>query len=250
MLVICSVLAAFIAPTSDRFYSNYVIWILPAFVIWSFNGAGILDGFRMSGVSGVSGSIPYVISAITLVVTSDASDFVAGKQLGAAFTIGQIITVSIHFISLRVAGCHVQFVSPRRSGIARAAIDGTALLASTIPGQLYFRTQLLICDLYLDPASTASFIYVKQIIAAFAQVIGFVRRVEFPNLVTALATHQHDRFRVMMTEQRHGTLISTFGSIFLLIIGLTLAMIRGRNLRRSLFQLQSTHRWFLQALSY
>src|SRR5690606_30479576 len=98
----------------------------------------------------------------------------AGAVLGAAFSAGYLLTVLVQLLALKLAGWGMRFENPRWAGIVSAGCDGLALLGGNLPGQAYFRVQLLISSAWLGPAPTALFIYVKQIVTAVIQLISFV----------------------------------------------------------------------------
>ncbi|WP_162792489.1 hypothetical protein [Novosphingobium sp. P6W] len=208
IMVIISIIFYALIYSMDEFSRNYAIFAAPAFVVWSFNGAGLLDGLKLSGISGISGSIAYIASASALLLTQHVSLPMAGAVLGAAFSAGYILTVCVQVVALHASGWTVQFRRPTRVGISVAAHDGFALLGSTLPGQFYFRGQLLLCSAWLGPVPTAILVYVKQIIAAATQLIGFIRRVEFPALVARLSSDSNNPIATIMNAQRLGTWLS------------------------------------------
>ena len=169
------------------FSRNYLIWSLPAMVLWAFNAAGFLDGLQKSGVSGLTGSIAYVASAVALFLARDLSPASAGAWTGAAFSIGYALTIIAQFAALAASGWRPAWAVPSNTGIRQAFIEEGSMLAGLLPGQLYFRAQLAIAALFLGHNATAVLVYAKQIVGAASQIAGFARRVEFPRLVQAVA---------------------------------------------------------------
>lgn len=225
LAVIATILIGALAFPVGEFSRNYALFAAPAFLIWAINAAGFLDGLKLSGISGISGSVAYVASAAALLAVDDLSISSAGAVLGGAFTIGYALTVAIQVIALRAAGWKVRFVRPDRIGIATAAREGAALLGSTLPGQFYFRGQLLMCGAWLGVGPTAILVYVKQVIAAVTQLIGFIRRVEFPNLVSRLAKDASTPIATILYEQRLGTWLAVLITGVVVLVGLTLTQI-------------------------
>lgn len=189
----------------DQFTYNYALCAAPAFLIWAINAGGFLDGLKLSGVSGISGSIAYISSAVALLLSENLSVPIAAILLGSAFSVGYGLTVLVQIFALRAAGWKLRFERPTLLGIVRAAKDGAALLGSTLPGQFYFRGQLLMSSAWLGVGVTAMLVYIKQVTAAAAQLVGFIRRVEFPNLVNRLKAETADPLRTVMQAQRLGT---------------------------------------------
>ncbi|MDB5525643.1 MAG: putative permease protein [Rhizobium sp.] len=169
------------------FSANYLIGMLPALLIWAFNGAGFLDGLQKSGISGITGSIAYVASAIGLVVSLNAIPATAGLLTGGALSIGYALTVFIQFSALGLLGWRPRCERPTSAGIRKAFIEETSMLAGLAPGQLYFRAQLAIASIFLGATATAMLVYAKQIVGAASQISGFARRIEFPRMVQAVA---------------------------------------------------------------
>lgn len=209
----------------DDFSQNYALCAAPAFLIWAFSATGCLDGLKLSGISGISGSVAYVVSAIALFFVRNMPISLSGVVLGCAFTIGFFLTVCVQYAALYFAGWKLRFERPTRIGIITAARDGTMLLGSTLPGQFYFRGQLLLSSVLLGQNATAILVYVKQLIAAAAQLIGFIRRVEFPNLVNRLRSGSRSPLETIMRTQRLGTWLSVAIALVTCVAGISLNFI-------------------------
>jgi hypothetical protein len=194
--------AAYALTSSDEFSRSYMLSAAPGFLLWAANGAGMLDGLKLSGVSGVTGSITYVASALALALAEHASPAAAGAILGGAFSAGNLATVAIQWAVLGRHGLRPQSPTLTRSGFARAAKDGFAMLGGMLPGQLYFRFQLLLSTTLLGAAPTALLLYARQIISGITQVIGFVLRVEFPGLVQVCARTDKLGFATIFGAQK------------------------------------------------
>jgi hypothetical protein len=186
LLVAAGIAALAYWPLPD-FSESYLIWSLPAMMLWAFNAAGFLDGLQKSGVSGLTGSIAYVASAIALFFARDLAPAEAGAWTGAAFSTGYALTILAQFAALTAAGWRPVWATPSRIGIRRAFVDESSMLAGLLPGQLYFRAQLAIAAFALGHNATAVLVYAKQIVSAASQIAGFARRIEFPRLVQAVA---------------------------------------------------------------
>lgn len=188
--------------TSDRFSQWYVALALPGLLLWSVNPVGLLDGQRMSGISGITGSAAYLITAVGLASAAHRPPEVAGAVLGGAFSIGYVVTLAAQWVALRRMGWRPRFRRPTRSGLLTSLKDGCALLFQLVPGQINMRVQLVLSTAYLGTETTALFIYAKQVVTAFTQIIGFVLRVEFPGLVEKLATSRKQSIASILSAQR------------------------------------------------
>lgn len=178
--------------SSDPFARYYLLSILPGLAIWTGNAVGLLDGLRLSGLSGMTGSIAFATSALALALVPNTSPQAAGAVLGCAFSAGYILTVVAQWAALVRLGRYPHFHRPTRQAIMRALKDGLALLSQTVPGQLILRVQLVLSTTYLGPESTALFVYTKQAVVAMTMLMGFIMRVDFPGLVQKMTrTKQH-----------------------------------------------------------
>lgn len=210
--------ATFAVLAADQFLSAYALWALPAALLWPFNATGILDGLRRGGLGGLTGSLPYLCSAVALLASMEASPGDAGALLGAALTLGCALALVGQFVALHHSGNAPRFVRPTARQTLTIGREAGVVFLATLPGQLYFRYQLLLANLILGPAGTALFVYAKQIATGFAQVIGFIRRVEFPELVARLTAAKGDPVWVQRTH-RAGTLAGVAGSMAMLAGG-------------------------------
>jgi len=217
-LLIAAAAATLTLWTLPDFSRNYLAWSMPALLIWAFNGAGFLDGLQKSGISGVTGSIAYVASAVALFLARDLPPAQAGAWTGAAFSIGYALTLVAQFVALAASGWRPAWVTPSRDGITRAFVEEGSMLAGLLPGQLYFRAQLAIAALALGHNATALLVYAKQIVGAASQIAGFARRVEFPRLVQAVSGDPSLGARATLHIQRSSLAIA---AIFALAIALT-----------------------------
>ncbi|MBP1851498.1 hypothetical protein [Rhizobium halophytocola] len=193
---------------ADRQTTGFALCFVPAIAIWAFNGAGLIDGLSLSGLSGLTGSLPYVAAAIGLFIVSTTEPQSYGVILGAGLSIGYGLTVVAHFVILWRLGHRPRLVMPSRYGLRRSFADGLSLISTQAPGQLYFRYQLLLSHWFLGLDGTALFIYGKQIVTAFIQLLTFVRRTEFPGLVARLNGGSGDRIQAIFQEQRLGNYLA------------------------------------------
>ncbi|KQT03034.1 hypothetical protein ASG57_15765 [Bradyrhizobium sp. Leaf396] len=180
----------------------YVFLAIPGLLLWSINGVGLLDGLRLSGVSGMTGSIAYVVNALGLLIASYRSREAAGAILGVAFSLGYVLTLLAQWAALTWKGWRLRVHKPSRAGLARAFKDGMALSFQIVPGQINMRVQLVLSAAYLGAETTAVFVYAKQIVTAATQVLQFVLRVEFPDLVERLASSQKQSLSGIMGAQK------------------------------------------------
>lgn len=203
-----------LAFSSDPFSRFYMLSILPGLAVWAANAVGLLDGLKLSGLSGVTGSIAFATSALGLAFAPDTSPQTAGIILGCAFSVGYILTVVVQWTALARLGRYPRFHVPTRDGITQALKDGLALLFQLVPGQLILRVQLVLSTVYLGAESTALFVYTKQAVVAITMLIGFVMRVDFPGLVQKMARTKEHSIKSILEAQ-----MSAVGSALFLTAG-------------------------------
>jgi hypothetical protein len=226
ILVVTAGITLSVTKFASPFSSAYALFAAPAFLVWSINAAGLLDGLRLSGISGLTASLAHAASALALLFLGTQDPAQAGAVLGAAFTAGYTLSVVIQFAALRMLGYKPIVVRPTAAGIRASARDGIVLLGATLPGQLYYRSQLLLSSTWLGPAPTALYIYVKQVTTAVTQLIGFLRRTEFPDLVQALARDRGPPATIISLAQRRSTRVSLVATLLLVAAGLVLTLAR------------------------
>ncbi len=204
--------------TLSPFTRNYIYFGLPACFFWALNGAGILDGLKLSGISGLSGSLPHGMSAIALILALNLPEDAAGMVLGSALSIGYLLATVLQLTVLQAIGCKVRLIMPCLANVLIAGREGLSLLGSTLPGQVYFRIQLTISNMWLGADMTALFIYIKQIIVGVAQVTGLVRRVEFPELIRQLKNNPDRPVSTIWQVQIRGTQFAGTAALVIFVL--------------------------------
>lgn len=207
---------------SNIFSSGFFTFASPALLIWSLNATGLLDGMRLSGASGLSLAIPFLTSSLALALTASMPSEPSGQIIGAALSAGYIATLWVHLATLKWSGRRMIFVTPRIREICESSIHSGSAMLTTLPGQLYFRLQLGICSSILGSHPTAAFLYAKQISTAFGQLIAFMRRVEFPDLVKQIQTSSRPILHDLFMSQRFGILLALAGAFGVAIAGVSL----------------------------
>lgn len=209
--------------SADPFSRYYLLSILPGLAVWTANPVGLLDGLRLSGLSGVTGSIAFATSALGLALAPNMPPHMAGAVLGCAFSVGYALTVATQWATLRRLGNRLRFHRPTRHDIARAFSDGFALLSQFVPGQLILRIQLVLSAVYLGTEATALFVYTKQIVVAMTMLVGFMLRVDFPGLVENMARAEAHNVGTIFEAQRSAmvsALVLTAGTMTVCLIAL------------------------------
>jgi hypothetical protein len=214
LAIVVSLIGLGYALTFGNVFSRaYIPAAVPALLVWAFNVTGVLDGLRLSGVSGVTGMFAYVASALALAVTGIRSPGDAGMFLGSAMSVGYAVAVTAQLAVLVRLG-FLPLMIPISARACRVFTrEAGAVLLSTLPGQLSFRFQVVVCALVLGEGSTALFLYGRQIAAAASQVLEFVRRAHFPAMVREISI-SGGSLRTGFRAQRLATslaLLSAFG---------------------------------------
>lgn len=201
LVVAAGIYALAFAP--DGFSRNYALFAAPGLLAVACNAAGLLDGFKLSGLSGMSAAFPYASSALVLVVAArHASPEAAGAALGAAFAAGSLLMVAMQWIALGKLGWRIHAQTTSMRGLRRAAREGGAMLCVQLPPQLYGRAQVVLSAAYFGAETTALFLYAKQIVTGALQIVAFVQRVEFPTLVACMSGHNQNPLATVFRAQK------------------------------------------------
>jgi O-antigen/teichoic acid export membrane protein len=218
---------------SDEFSRWYVALALPGLLLWAVNAVGLLDGMRMSGVSGITGSAAYLFTAGGLALAARRSDGIAGAILGGAFSLGYIVTLVAQWGVLARKGWFPRYRKPARAGLLKLGKNSCALLFQLVPGQVNMRAQLVLSTAYLGVEMTALFIYAKQVVTALTQILGFVLRVEFPALVDRFAGTGGQTFSSIIGAQRTSLYLSIASTIATLAVSGTATLVPGFSLHKA-----------------
>ncbi|MBW9117740.1 hypothetical protein JNB88_29420 [Rhizobium cauense] len=220
--VIASLASLYAAWTQDEFGRAYARAAIPALALWAFNAGGVLDGLKLSGMTGLTGVASYLCSAAILLPASTLAPDKAGLLLGSALSAGCGLTVILQLLVLRHVGHLPGAIWTTRRHCVALAREGASALLAVLPGQLSFRFQIVVCSMFLGPEATAIFLYGRLVAAAGSQVLEFVRRAHFPLLVRNLATGTAPAWTAFRV-QRLASWLSVFISAGLLAGGLLIS---------------------------
>lgn len=201
-LTAIAVVVYVVTVASDGFSRHYLLSALPGLLFWAGNASGLLDGLKLSGISGITGSLAYAASAIALALVPSFSPEMAGLILGGAFSGGYFLTVLVQWMVLKRYGWAPRIRKPTTAGLVLSFKNGSAMLFQLLPGQIVLRVQLTLSAIYLGPETTAVFTYVRQIITALNTVLAIVLRVDFPGLVQKVSQTRRQSFRGVIDAQR------------------------------------------------
>jgi hypothetical protein len=187
---------------ADGFSRWYVMLSFPGLLLWTVNPVGLLDGLRLSGISGLTGAAAYVANAIGLALAVHSPPGVAGAILGGVFSIGYLLTLGAQWFVLGREGWFPRFRTMTYAGLAIALRDACTLSFQVVPGQINMRVLLMLSAAYLGAETTALFLYAKQLVTALTQIVALVLRVEFPMLVEKLAGAARPSIGDMLRAQK------------------------------------------------
>ena len=211
-----------VSPLGDGFSRDYVLFALPGLVIWAGNAAGLLDGLKHSGISGLASATVYATSALALVCARSQSPALAGAVLGASFSVGCLLTVAAQWIALIWLGWTQEFARQTLTGLRQVSRDGLAMLGMTLPGQISGRLQLILSMVYAGPAMTALFLYARQLVNSGLIVSNFAQRAEFPRLVHRMSRLDGGLLRTIIGTQWMATALAVLAATVLLAAGVAL----------------------------
>lgn len=202
MLLGVAALVYVVTMADDGFSRSYLLCILPGLLFWAGNATGLLDGLKLSGIGGMTGSLAYVASAIALVLVPNASPEMAGLILGGAFSGGYFLSVLAQWAILSRFGWAPRIKKATSAGLVVAFKNGAAMMFQLVPGQIVLRVQLTLSAVYLGAETTAVFTYVRQLVTALNMVLAIVLRVDFPGLVQKVHRSRQQGFRQILEAQK------------------------------------------------
>ncbi|RXT36455.1 lipid II flippase MurJ [Bradyrhizobium betae] len=202
MLLGCAAAVYVATLTADGFSRSYLLCILPGLLVWTGNATGLLDGLKLSGIGGMTGSLAYVASAVALALAPNASPEMAGMILGGAFSGGYVLAVLAQWTILSRLGWTPRIRKTTAAGLVLAFKNGAAMMFQLVPGQIGWRVQLTLSAVYLGPEATAVLTYVKQIVNAVTMIVMTVVRVDFPGLVQKVSRTAEHSFRTIAEAQK------------------------------------------------
>ena len=188
--------------TPDAFARGYCLAAAPGLLLSAVSPAGLLDGLKRSGVSGLAAGLPHVFSAVAIFPTLDSGSFAAGAVLGTALTSSFLAAVLFQFFGLHAMGYRPAFRRPTGRDIRAAWGEGVAMLCVSMPGQIYFRLQILLCTASLGAETAGLFIIAKQVVSALSQLLVWARRAEFPQLVRTVHRERSFGFARLFAFER------------------------------------------------
>jgi O-antigen/teichoic acid export membrane protein len=202
MLLGCAAAFYVVTVATDGFSRSYLPCILPGLLVWAGNATGLLDGLKLSGIGGMTGSLAYVASAVALALAPNASPEMAGLVLGGAFSGGYVLAVLAQWTILSRLGWAPRIRKATAAGLVMAFKNGAAMMFQLVPGQIGWRVQLTLSAVYLGPEATAVLTYVKQIVNAVTMIVMTVVRVDFPGLVQKVSRTTEPSFRTIAEAQK------------------------------------------------
>lgn len=191
-----------VAVATDGFSRSYLLCILPGLLLWAGNATGLLDGLKLSGIGGATGSLAYVASAVALALAPNASPEMAGLILGGAFSGGYLLAVLVQWTILSRLGWAPRIRKATAAGLVLAFKNGAAMSFQLVPGQIVLRVQLTLSAVYLGAETTAVFTYVRQLVTALNMVLAIVLRVDFPGLVQKVSRTKEHSLRQILEAQK------------------------------------------------
>ncbi len=184
LVVFCAML--YYLGDSHSFVASYALSASIGTLAYSFNAIGILDGLHRSRWSGLTWAIPFVFSAVILPLVADIPLSKAGFWLGGVFSLGAVLGTGMQHILLIKSGFALTIEPINRSSALFFLREGTLYLLSWGAGQFFYRGQIAICAAQMDIRLVGIFVYTKQVVNGMNQILFFLRRAEFPHLVSVV----------------------------------------------------------------
>lgn len=207
---------------STEFSGNYALAAVPGLLLGSVNLGGLLDGARRSGVSGATASAPALVSAFALIFVPDLPPPMQGLVLGCAFSFGVTLSVGLQALVLGHIGRLPAYNRPTLPATVDACRQGGLVLLTLLPSYVSYRIQVAIAAWLLGPSDTGLFVYAKQIINGLQQGVAFIRRAEFPSLISSFRVEA--TLKAMLRFQRAGLVAGLVASVAVAVVGVLMAL--------------------------
>lgn len=166
-------------------------------IVWALNLTGLLDGARRSGQSGLVSFGPWLGCNLATLWIAPTMSYATGQIVGLGFAIGAILTVAMQYLIARdlikpVRPDPATMLGYLRHGITCALTYATALT--------YSRLLLFLVYLTCTPVTTGTFAFIRSLISSLQQGLSFVRRVEYPDLVSSNVDGLRKTLRLQATS--------------------------------------------------
>ncbi|MEZ6089059.1 MAG: hypothetical protein R3C05_13740 [Pirellulaceae bacterium] len=151
-------------------------------IIWAFNLTGLLDGARRSGQAGLISFGPWLGCNLATIWIAPTMSFSTGQFVGLGFVIGAVVTVAMQYVIGRDL---LKFVPPNASDVIAYLRHGGTCALTYATALTYSRVLLFIVYATCEAATTGAFAFIRSLISSLQQALTFVRRTEYPDLVTS-----------------------------------------------------------------
>lgn len=205
----------------DVFFKTYAAYSSLGLIFWTSNCTGILDGKRLSAISGLSSTFPYLFSAAALAYSSTYHRDLSAQITGLALSCGYASTVSVQIFYLAARKIMPKISPIEITDLRHVVASAGSNLASIVSPQVYFRVQLILSTIFLPAQVTGLLVYTKQITASASQLSALLRRVGFPDLVH-LMRDGGGSLRAVVSLQKGSILIALGGALTAVCAGLFL----------------------------
>ena len=174
----------------------YLVYASIGVVVSAINATGPLDGLGYSGYNGLISSLPTLFSALAIPYAAGEDGARAGTALGAAYSLGSILSVALQHILLALRNRPLRLRAPASfAQVWGSAADGYHVVLATLPGQFFYRVQVLGAAA-IGAGVAGSFLYAKQIVSGFTQLAWFCRRTELSRFADAIRTPRPRMFSI------------------------------------------------------
>lgn len=214
----------------DIIYAGILIPIL-----WAFNITGILDNKKMNSVTGPLSGISWMLASLAIITSIAFQLEEIGIIVGLAYSIGIVITLIIQYFTIKKANLNftIEYHDLFKKTI-KEFIHGGYYSLGYISAQAYARSLPILIEKYIDVKTAGMFLYAKSFVNILSQLIYFIRRVEFSNVVKKCINNTKQNILVTILDQKL-TKIAIIIILFLsIILTFTAHIISDENISKTL----------------
>lgn len=170
----------------SQFSEAFLVSVIGSIILICIHPSGMLDGIGRVGVNGVILAGQNITISVCLLITRDAAAVEAARVIGYSVSLYYLLVMVIVHFYLVSLGLRYPIADLKREEFFEVFYELLRMIFAVGPGQILQRFQMVLGTVYLATEVMAAYVYVRQGLSFISQVLGFIRRVEFPDVVSSV----------------------------------------------------------------
>jgi hypothetical protein len=167
---------------------DILLWGYVIIFINSFSLVGLVDYYEKNHLVSKLSGLSWILSSciVFVFIILDVNESIIGTYLGGAYSIGLLIFVCIQWYSLKsiINSFDIKSENFKLNNVMCKSYDIISYLIYFMSSQIYGRIVPMLIDKYIGVSVSGIYIYARNIINLFSQLVMFTRRVENKSLYT------------------------------------------------------------------